>query len=198
MNINEPQTAEDDIRKAYALRDRTSETERDYVDTHYYQVVEGDEIKSVEIYKAWAEAYPHDLVPANNIGVAMGHEGKWEESLEWSNRAIKAAPDDVIPIYARAWTFVGLGRFDDAKSTIDQAQARGMDTARFHYVLYHLAFLRNDQAAMDREVVAVSKYGPDAAADIATLQGETLAYHGKLAVRKRRSSGPTTWRMRRR
>jgi eukaryotic-like serine/threonine-protein kinase len=183
-NINEPVVGEEYIRKAYALRDRTSETERFYVDTHYFQVAENDETKAIEVYKSWAEAYPHDLVPFNNLSVAYQHEGKWEESLTWSNLAVKNAPDDVIPIYARAWTYVGLGRFDDAKTTIDQAMARGSDTSRFHYTLYILAFLRNDRAAMDHEIAGAAKWGPDAVADMAALEGFTQAYHGKMNAAK--------------
>jgi tetratricopeptide (TPR) repeat protein len=183
-NINEPVLGEEYIRKAYALRDRTSETERFYVDTHYFQVAEDDETKAIEVYKAWAEAYPHDLVPFNNLSVAYQHQGKWEESLTWSNLAVKNAPDDVIPIYARSWTYVGLGRFDDAKTTIDQAVARGSDTSRFHFTLYILAFLRNDRAAMDHELAEAPKYGPGAVADITAVEAMTQAYHGKLNAAK--------------
>ncbi len=180
LNINEPVLGEEYTRKAYALRDRTSETERFYVDTHYFQLVENDELKAIETYKAWADAYPHDLVPFNNISVGYQHLGKWDESLEWSNRAIKISPDDVIPVYARSWTYVGLGRFDDAKTTIDNAMARGMDTPRFHYTLYMLAFLRNDRATMDRELAGAAKFGPGAESDLAALEGSTQAYYGKM------------------
>jgi serine/threonine protein kinase/tetratricopeptide (TPR) repeat protein len=180
QNLGEDEAAEEYTRKAYALRDRASESERFYVDTHYYQIVEGDDLKAAETYKVWANTYPQDLVPANNLAVIYQRMGKWHEALEWNSRGVKISQSDVILNYARAWNYTGLGRFDDAKSTIEQAMARGLDSVRFNTQLYLLAFIRNDQQAMDREVARSTKFGPIGVAGMQVVQGQTYAYHGKM------------------
>jgi eukaryotic-like serine/threonine-protein kinase len=179
-NIAETQLGQEYTRKAYELRDRTSETERLYVETHYYDNVTGDVLKAIELYKTWAEEYPHDFIPFNNLSVACARIGDWKQASEWSTRAIALAPDDVIVNYARGTTFLGSGRFDDAKTAVDQAMAKGMDTPRFHWTLYFVAFAQNDRATMEHEVSYVAKFGPDTATTFLMLEGLTAAYHGKL------------------
>ena len=179
-NINELQLGEEHTRKAYELRDRTNETERLYVDTHYADNVSGNLLKAIELYKTWAEEYPHDFIPRNNLSVAYARIGDWKQSMEWSSRAIALAPDDVIVNYARATSFLGAQRLDDAKTAVDQAMAKGMDTPRFHWTLYFVAFTQNDRAAMDHEVAYVAKFGPDTVSQFHVLEGLTAAYHGKL------------------
>jgi eukaryotic-like serine/threonine-protein kinase len=179
-NINELQLGEEHTRKAYELRDRTNETERLYVDTHYADNVSGNLLKAIELYKTWAEEYPHDFIPRNNLSVAYARIGDWKQAMEWSSRAIALAPDDVIVNYARATSFLGAQRLDDAKTAVDQAMAKGMDTPRFHWTLYFVAFAQNDRAAMDHELGYVAKFGPDTVSQFQVLEGLTAAYHGKL------------------
>jgi tetratricopeptide (TPR) repeat protein len=179
-NIFETQLGEEYTRKAYELRDRTNETERLYVDTHYADNVTGDQEKAIELYKTWADEYPHDYIPANNLSVAYGRIGDWNQAMEWSTRGMALAPDDVIVIYVRAAAFLGLNRFDDAKTVIAQAMGRGLDTSRFHWVLYYAAFAQNDRPAMEHEVSYVAKFAPDTVASLLTLEGLTAAYHGRL------------------
>jgi serine/threonine protein kinase len=179
-NINESQLGEEYTRKAYELRDRTNETERLYVDTHYADNVSGDQLKAIELYKTWAEEYPHDFIPRNNLSVAYARIGDWKQCMEWSSRAIALVPDDVIVNYARGTSFLGAQRLDDAKMAMDQAMAKGLDTPRFHWTLYYVAFAQNDRSAMDHEVAYVAKFGPDTVSAFLALEGLTAAYHGKL------------------
>jgi serine/threonine protein kinase/tetratricopeptide (TPR) repeat protein len=179
-NIAESQLGEEYTRKAYELRDRTNETERLYVDTHYADNVAGDMVKGIELYKTWTEEYPHDFIPLNNLSVSYARIGDPNQALEWSTRAIALVPEDVIVNYARAQAFLSLNRFDDAKLVINQAMGKGLDTARFHWVLYYVAFAQNDRTAMEREVSYVAKFKADTVASFLTLEGLTAAYHGRL------------------
>ena len=179
-NIGETELGENYTRKAYELRDRTNESERLYVDTHYADNVTGDQLKAIELYKTWTDEYPHDFIPFNNLSVSYARIGDWNQALEWSTRAMSLAPDDVIVNYARAASFVGVNRFDDAKTVIAQAMGRGSDNPRFHWVLYYVAFALNDRAAMEHEVSYVTKFKPDTVASFLALEGLTAAYHGRL------------------
>jgi tetratricopeptide (TPR) repeat protein len=150
------------------------------VDTHYADNVSGDQLKAIELYKTWAEEYPHDFIPRNNLSVAYARIGDWKQCMEWSARAIALVPDDVIVNYARGTSFLGAQRLDDAKMSVEQAMAKGLDTPRFHWTLYYVAFAQNDRATMDHEVAYVAKFGPDTVAQFQVLEGLTGAYHGKL------------------
>jgi eukaryotic-like serine/threonine-protein kinase len=114
------------------------------------------------------------------LSVSYARIGDPNQALEWSTRAIALVPEDVIVNYARAQAFLSLNRFDDAKLVINQAMGKGLDTARFHWVLYYVAFAQNDRTAMEREVSYVAKFKADTVASFLTLEGLTAAYHGRL------------------
>ena len=50
-------------RKAYELRDRVSEPERFYIESHYHHFVTGDLEKARQMYEFWAQTYPRDAMP---------------------------------------------------------------------------------------------------------------------------------------
>ena len=57
-------------KKAYALRDRASEAEKFYIDSHYYDNVTGDLEQGNQVYQFWTQTYPRDSIPFNNLGVS--------------------------------------------------------------------------------------------------------------------------------
>jgi tetratricopeptide (TPR) repeat protein len=48
--------------------------------------------------------------------------------------------------------YQALGRYDEAKATIKQAQARGLDQSKMHFAAYEIAFAEGDQAEMQRQL----------------------------------------------
>ncbi len=55
--------------KAYALRDRVSEREKFYIDSHYYEFALGDLEKSEKNYELWRDTYPADAkIATTNLG----------------------------------------------------------------------------------------------------------------------------------
>jgi tetratricopeptide (TPR) repeat protein len=71
-----------------------------------------------------------------------------------------------------------LGRFDEAEQAEREAQKINSDSLGAHYNNYFFAFLRRDQAGMDREV-QWAKGRPEEAEVTATLSATAL-YFGKL------------------
>ncbi len=68
-NLGRPSLAEENAKKAYALRDRVSERERYRISAFYFQHVTGEVEKATEAYELWAKSYPRDMVPPGNLGV---------------------------------------------------------------------------------------------------------------------------------
>ena len=180
MNLAERTAGVEYTKKAYELRDRASELERFYIDSHYYDNVTGEDDKRRQAYELWAQAYPRDSIPHNNLGVGYTAFGMWDKALPEAREAYRLSPDEAISIYALAFTYVGLERYDEAKATIQEAQSRKLDVPLFHLTLYMAAFSQNDAAGMGRELAAYSSFSPESAAAANALEAATEAYHGRL------------------
>jgi serine/threonine protein kinase/tetratricopeptide (TPR) repeat protein len=167
-------------KKAYALRDRASEAEKFYIDSHYYDNVTGDTEQSIQVYQLWTQTYPRDSIPFNNLGVAYAQLGQWEKSLPAARQAHQLNPEESIAFVALAGSYIGLGRFDEAKATIDQGLAQKLDVPNFHRFLYDLAFLQNNPPAMERELSILASKGPEATAISYGLAAQTEAYGGRM------------------
>ena len=80
-NVGEFQLAQESTQKAYDLRERTSEREKFYIIGHYLQSVTGDVQKAIENYELWAQTYPRDFTPPNNLAVSYGQMGELQKAL---------------------------------------------------------------------------------------------------------------------
>jgi serine/threonine protein kinase/tetratricopeptide (TPR) repeat protein len=167
-------------KKAYSLRDRASEAEKFYIDSHYYDNVTGDVEQANQVYQLWTQTYPRDSIPFNNLGVSYVLLGQWEKALPVARQAHQLSPDESIAFVALSATYIGLGRFDEAKATIDQALAAKLDVPNLHRLLYFMAFVQNDSSAMDRELSMIASKGPESAAYSMALAAETEAYFGRM------------------
>src|SRR5208282_426304 len=177
-NLGDRSVGAEYTKKAYALRDRASEAEKFYIDSHYYDNVTGDTEQSIQVYQLWSQTYPRDSIPFNNLGVSYAQLGQWEKSLPAARQAHQLNPDESIAFVALAGAYVGLGRFDEAKATIDQGMAQKLDVPNFHRLLYALAFVQNNPTAMEHELSILASKGPEATAISYLLAAQTEAYGG--------------------
>ena len=167
-------------RKAYDLRDRASELEKFYIESHYHENVTGDRQQADQVYQLWAQTYPRDSIPRGNLSVADVLMGQWEKALPEALEGHRLSPDESLNYFQIASVYVGLGRLDEAKATVNDALAKKLDVALFHLTLYQVAFLQNDPAAMARELSALSSSSPEMAALALNIGAGTEAYFGHL------------------
>jgi serine/threonine protein kinase/tetratricopeptide (TPR) repeat protein len=179
-NMGQPGLGTEYTKKAYDLRDRATEQERLYIDSHYHDNVTGNREKAEQVYEMWVQTYPRDYIPYNNLGVAYGAIGQWEKALPTLQKAMEINPDDSIAYVALASNYMGLGRFDEARAVINTGMARKLDVPNFHWLLYKLAFLQDDTAGMSRELAALASKGPEAQAVAYTVAAATEAYGGRM------------------
>jgi serine/threonine protein kinase/tetratricopeptide (TPR) repeat protein len=179
-NLGERAVGAEYTKKAYDLRDRASELERFYIDSHYYDNVTGDADKSLQVYQLWMQTYPRDSIPIGNLSVAYTLLGQWDKALPAALEGNRLSHDESINYFQVASVYAGLGRLDEAKATINQAMARKLDVPTFHYILYRVAFLQNDSAAMTHELSVLSNASPDSASLAFFLSAETEAYFGHM------------------
>ncbi|MGO9640222.1 MAG: protein kinase domain-containing protein [Candidatus Acidiferrales bacterium] len=151
-NLNEPAKAAENTTKAYQLLDRTSEKEKLYITSHYYQFVAGDILKAEQAYDLGTETYPQDTTNYINLSSVYTALGEYDKALDASQNALRIDSGDGLTYDDVAGSYLTLGRLDEAKAVIQQSYARGLDPAGEHLTLYLAHFLEHDAAGMAKEV----------------------------------------------
>jgi tetratricopeptide (TPR) repeat protein len=172
--------ANENARTAYDLRQRASERERFYIESAYEMNVTGNLESAREIYELWTQTYPQDDVPPNDLGVIYGVLGEREKALAAFQQSMKLDPGNGISYANLAYVYLGLNRLDEAKATIQEAQAHGLDFPNLHFGLYRIAFLEKNAAGMEREVANL-KGRPGIEGPTLYMESETAAYRGRLS-----------------
>lgn len=178
-DLGQTTVAAENLRKAYAMRDKVSERERFLISAEYYLAVTGDLDTLVQNDELWAEVYPRDGVAFNELGAAYGMGGQPEKSLAAFLEATRRMPGSAMWNANLAMNYVALNRWDEARAAIRQAQSQKVDTPYFQLQLYQIDFVRNDAVGMADEV-ARSMGGPIEGRMLAE-ESDTAAYHGQLS-----------------
>ncbi len=178
-NLGQASLAAENIKKAYALRDRVSEREKYRISALYYDNVTGELEQATQVYELWAKSYPQDPVPPINLGVIYAELGQYEKSLAATQESQRLA-EGAIGYSDLADIYLALNRVDDAEKAIQQAQKHNLVGDFLHLAIYQLAFLKGDTAEMERQVAwAADKPGSE---DILlSFQSDTEAYYGRLS-----------------
>jgi eukaryotic-like serine/threonine-protein kinase len=160
------------------LRDRVSEREKLDISSDYYTAVTGDLEKANETLEMYAQAYPQFSIPHVDLAVNYTYIGLYERSLAENLKAISLTP---IPgfLYGNLMLdYISLDRLAEAKAVYPQAQARNLDAAFYHLILYQIAFLEGDTAEMGRQVAwAPGNSGED---QLLSAESDTEAFSGHL------------------
>ena len=116
-DIGESGLAVENHRKAYELRERTTEAERYSIMAAYHKDVTGDIEKAIETCRLWMQAYPRSPFPHNHLaGMIFPVIGEYEELVEEGNEAIRLNPDFRFPTSILGGGYIALGRLDEAKA----------------------------------------------------------------------------------
>lgn len=179
INLGQPSLASHYVAKAYELREHVSEREKYRIAANYYHVVTGELEKSAETYELWKQSYPRDFAPYINLGVGYIWLGEYEKSLAETKEALRIEPNNVLAYTNLAGLYIKLGRLNEAKSMLDQAQGRSLASKFMRSNLYYLAFLRDDAPAMEQQLAA-ARDKPGDEDTLVSQQSDTEAYYGRL------------------
>src|ERR1700746_3489938 len=72
----------ENTRKGYELREKVSQRERLYLESHYYHFVTGELERAVQLYELWRQMYPRDWVPRTNLVAVYAELGKYGTALK--------------------------------------------------------------------------------------------------------------------
>ncbi|HEY0701290.1 MAG TPA: protein kinase [Candidatus Acidoferrales bacterium] len=178
LNIGEVSLASQYAQKGYDLRDRVSDRERFYIESHYQQYATGDMSRSREILEQWEKAYPRDEVPPTNLGVIDTNVGDYQKALEQAETAFHSNPSG-LNYTNLIGSYITLNRLDEASTLAAEAQAHKLDSGFLRLILYQLAFLKGDARQMAEQVAWA--HGKEGIEDvIVATESDTSAYYGQL------------------
>ena len=152
-NMGQTDLGAEEVRIAYGLRDRVSDRERRYILMLYDRQVTGNLQKELQTLESWAQTYPRDAYAPGIIAgwVAFG-TGQYERGIQASQEAIRLDPEIPFPYGGVAFHNLLLDRFTQAEEALQVAAEHKMEIPEILVIRYYLAFLKGDQAGMDREI----------------------------------------------
>ncbi len=178
-NLGQASLSAENLKKAYALRDRVSEYEKYRIASMYYQNNTGELEQAIQVYELWGKSYPQDVVPPGNLGSIYATLGQYEKSVSETQDALRLEPNVVVGYVNLVSDDLALNRPEDAAKAIQEARARKLDAELLHWKIYQLAFFKGDADEMDRQVAwAAGKPGDEDV--LLSFQSDTEAYYGRL------------------
>jgi serine/threonine protein kinase/Flp pilus assembly protein TadD len=178
-NLGESDLAAESTRRAYALRDRTSDRERFFIEWAYQRQVTGNLKKGQQALAMWAQAYPRDPQPHGfYAGRVTECTGEFEKGVEEAEKAIRLSSDSAHAYGSLAQHNVYLGRLAEAGKAL-QLAAAFKDMSDLLFLRYHIAFLKDDQAGMEREIT-LAHGQPGVEDQMSHERALALAHSGRL------------------
>ena len=177
-NYGQSDLSEQYRKRAFDLKDRTSERERLYITSHYY-ADNGQLEKGISEYELFKQTYPREVTPYVNLAVTYAQLGDFEKALENGKEAIRVDPDEVRGYLFAGTGFMGLNRPDEAKAIIQSGLQRNSDFLSLHDALAYIAFAQGDTATMAKEdAFLVGK--PDLEYNMDIRHGDIAASRGQI------------------
>ena len=152
VNLQEPGRAADFMRKAYELRERTSEKEKLAIEARYQVYVKGNLEAARRADESLVQAYPRDPSPRIGLTVIYSWLGQYERALAVSREALALNPGSGLALSNLATNYVEANRLDEAVAIIERARANHLDTPKYNIALFQIAFLQQNAAGMEKAV----------------------------------------------
>jgi eukaryotic-like serine/threonine-protein kinase len=178
--MGEADLGAENISKAFELRNSVSDSENLFITFNYYRQAPRNLELARQTLESWIQKYPADFVPRGFLSAfTSAGTGHYETAVEEGLKALELDPDYSIGYENVAWDYIYLNRWSEAEALLRKASEHKVETADYSVIRYFIAFLRKDQAAMEREVT--QRQGKlQAQGWFEHQQAMTLAYQGRL------------------
>jgi eukaryotic-like serine/threonine-protein kinase len=177
-NLGEERKSVEANIKAHQLRDRASEREKLYIDSHYDDFVTGNLEAVRRDYETWARTYPNDEVPPGNLCVTYSELGDPQKELSSIRTAMKIVADGVN--YANLIrSYQDLNQFDEAKATLQEAESHHIEAPYSYLNTYFIAAIEKNEPAMESALSKLSKI-PGYEDQSLQVQAAVAAFRGQM------------------
>ena len=180
-NLDEPARAEENLQKAYELREKLSEREKLYIAASHDAMAIGNMEDARKTYELWQQLYPRDQFAIGNLGVVYGFLGEHNKALSAIEVAWKLNPGNAL-VYANLVVCnLNLNRFAEAQATALKAPALNLASNFLAANLYMVDFEQHDSAGMQK--AAAQLLGKPGWEDlILYYESDTAAYEGRFSL----------------
>ena len=176
--LGETGRSEEFARLAYEHRDRVSERERLYIAYQYHDRYTGNQLKTREALEVWKRTYPGDYRPANALAVLLNRLGDYPGAVLEAEEAARRNPVHAFPYSNLAYAHRGEGRYAEARRVAEQAISRNLETVPMRRLLYQVAEIEGDEAAVRRHIEWASTRSRGF--DITGARAQVAAFRGRL------------------
>ena len=163
-------------KKAFELRNRMTDVARFHAENSYYDIGTGEEEEACSVAWEWVQTFPQDFIAHNNFANCLRLLGQLDRALAEFREAARLLPS--------AWSYtnwisvsIQADRFDEAATIFNEADKRNFDDTELRRLRFLLAFLKNDQRAM-QEQLDWAAARPDAAPVILYERSRVEGYYG--------------------
>jgi eukaryotic-like serine/threonine-protein kinase len=178
--LGESELGAQNIAKAYELRNGVSDQENYFITFNYHRQVTRNLEMARQTLESWTQKYPGDLSPHGFLAAFTTQgSGHYDRAAEEGQKAIELDPDYSIGYVNVAFAYIYLNRLSEAEAVLRKASERKIEVTQFSLCRYFIAFLRGDQAAMEREMTH-RQAKLEAQGFFEHQEALTLAYQGRL------------------
>jgi tetratricopeptide (TPR) repeat protein len=171
--------AAENARKAYDLRERTSDHEKLSIAAFYEIVVTGNLEAARRSYELIAHTYPRDEVAQTYLWYIHIIYGNYARADAAAKRGFEINPDSSNNYVSLMYCDQYLGRYDQAKAAAEQSRANKLNSPWYPLILYVVDFLQNDPAGMAKQA-AETQGIPGVEDQMFFVESETAADHGQF------------------
>jgi len=175
--IQEEDLGIENTRKSFDLREKVSEREKLYIESHYYQVATGELEKAANIYEVWQQIYPQDPVPHDNLEGFYAVFGQYDKALQQAIETLDLDPYRVTGYEDASESYIALDRLGEAEAVFRKAEERNLSSEGLLWNRYVSAFLSGDRPKMERLVGSATE-NSRAKGMLLSLAASSEAYQG--------------------
>jgi eukaryotic-like serine/threonine-protein kinase len=148
--LGETQRASEDLKRAFALKDKASASARQFIESLYYLDVSGEIYKAIDALRSWESLDPNEPAPHIRLGIAYSDLGLYQKAADEDRLCAALYPTAGFANLAAV--LQAQGQYDQAEAALQKLQnSKFQEAADFHAQRYQLALLRSDSAGLERE-----------------------------------------------
>jgi serine/threonine protein kinase/tetratricopeptide (TPR) repeat protein len=179
-SLGESELSAKNMAKAYELRNRVSAQENYFITFNYQRNVTRNLEVARQTLESWAQMSPQDLVPHGFLAAFTTQgSGHYNKAAEEGLKAIALDPDYAIGYENVTFALIYQDRLSEAEALLRKAAEHKIESIAYSLCRYFIAFLRNDQAAMEREITQ-RQANMEAQGWFEHQEALTMAYRGRL------------------
>jgi tetratricopeptide (TPR) repeat protein/predicted Ser/Thr protein kinase len=150
-NLYETKRAVDDLKRAFALRDRIDENEKARVEARYYLEVTGEIYKAIGALEMLAKLQPNEFSPHNLLGLTYSELGMYDKGVAEFYKNTEKFPGNPHAISNLSAALRAQSRYGEAETVLRRIPAGVVVSHYTHEEHYYLAMLQSDPATLEKE-----------------------------------------------